>query len=213
MPGFSELALGAAPIFGGALLGVAAGQIKGPDFRAQIKTDLDLLDRAPGRRVARRAALQRTIDQRIDDLVTANERSRELRSRELSYEGNWRDIVLFCARYCSRSSGLEGAARPSHWGRCSVVMIVISRGDGVRTRFGESPERFRRCYTETKTRTSPAKLRRRVAAARANGALRPGRRRRIVGYRESVCGVIRLDGVGNAGRFPAPCRGSSPVRW
>ena len=59
MPGIAELALGAAPIFGGALLGVAAGQIKGPDVRAAIKADLDLLDRIPDEESGRRAALQR----------------------------------------------------------------------------------------------------------------------------------------------------------
>jgi hypothetical protein len=48
--------------------------------------------------VARREALQRTIDDRIDDLVAANERGRRLRAAASSYEGNWRDIVLFlCA--------------------------------------------------------------------------------------------------------------------
>jgi len=98
MPGIAELALGAAPIFGGALIGVAAGQLKGPDFRGTIKADLDLLDRLPPEQTARRAALERTIEQRIDDLVAANDRSRALREAAESYEGNWRDIVLFlCA--------------------------------------------------------------------------------------------------------------------
>ena len=98
MPGIAELALGAAPIFGGALVGVAAGQIKGPDVRAAIKADLDLLDRIPEEESGRRAALQRSINQRIDDLVEANRRSRELRAAASSYEGNWRDFVLvLCA--------------------------------------------------------------------------------------------------------------------
>ena len=47
MPGFAELALGAAPIAGGALLGVAAGSLKGPDVRGMIAKDMDLLDRIP----------------------------------------------------------------------------------------------------------------------------------------------------------------------
>ena len=95
MPGFAEIALGAAPIMGGALLGAAAGQIRGPDFRGAIKADLDLLERIPPEENARRAALQRSINQRIDDLVEANQRSRQLRAAASSYEGNWRDIVLF----------------------------------------------------------------------------------------------------------------------
>ena len=45
MPGIAEIALGAAPIAGGALLGVAAGNLKPPDVRGQIKQDFDLLDR------------------------------------------------------------------------------------------------------------------------------------------------------------------------
>lgn len=98
MPGLASMALGAAPVFGGALLGVAAGQIKGPDIRAVIKQDLDLLDRIPHEQTERRANLQRTIDARIDDLVAASDRSRALRAAMSSYEGNWRDIVLFaCA--------------------------------------------------------------------------------------------------------------------
>ena len=47
MPGIAELALGAAPIAGGALVGAAAGGFKGPDVRAMIAKDLDLLDRIP----------------------------------------------------------------------------------------------------------------------------------------------------------------------
>ena len=75
MSGIAQLALGAAPIFGGALLGAAAGQIRGPDFRGTIKADLDLLDRIPEEESGRRAALQRAINQRIDDLLLANERT------------------------------------------------------------------------------------------------------------------------------------------
>lgn len=98
MPGLASVALGAAPIFGGALLGAVAGQFKGPDVRALIKQDLDLLDRLPDTQVQRRADLQRTIDARIDDLVVASDRTRAWRTALNSYEGNWRDIVLFvCA--------------------------------------------------------------------------------------------------------------------
>src|ERR1700754_2795653 len=98
MSSMSQIAMGAAPIFGGALLGAAAGQIRGPDIRSQIKVDLELLAQLPPEETTRRAALQRTIDQRIDDLVAANDRSRALRAAAASYEGNWRDIVVFlCA--------------------------------------------------------------------------------------------------------------------
>ncbi|MGA8544768.1 MAG: hypothetical protein WB785_05890 [Mycobacterium sp.] len=87
--------MGTAPVVGGALLGAAAGQLKAPDYRALIKQDMDLLDRLPPEATARRAAVQRTIDARIDDLVAATEKSRALRAAAASYKGNWRDIVLF----------------------------------------------------------------------------------------------------------------------
>ncbi|MEB3022429.1 hypothetical protein [[Mycobacterium] crassicus] len=95
MPTLLSMALGAAPIFGGALFAATAGQLKGPDLRGLIKQDLDLLDRIPAEQTQRRADLQRTIDERIDDLVATSARSRALRAAALSYQGNWRDVVLF----------------------------------------------------------------------------------------------------------------------
>lgn len=98
MPGLASMALGAAPIFGGALFGAVAGQLKGPDVRALIKQDLDLLDRIPAEQTQRRADLQRTIDARIDDLVAVSDRAHAWRAAASSYDGNWRDVVLFvCA--------------------------------------------------------------------------------------------------------------------
>ncbi|MEZ0384676.1 hypothetical protein [Mycobacterium sp. pW045] len=95
MPSLLSMTLGAAPVFGGALLTAAAGQLRGPDPRNLIKQDLDLLDRIPAEQAERRAELQRTIDERIDDLVAAFDRSRALRAAAISYQGNWRDVVLF----------------------------------------------------------------------------------------------------------------------
>jgi hypothetical protein len=94
MSGVAGIALGTAPIVGGALVGVAAGQFKGPDFRALIKQDQDLLDRIPVEQTARRAELQRIIDVRIDDLINATDQSRSLREAASAYKGNWRDVVL-----------------------------------------------------------------------------------------------------------------------
>ncbi len=76
MVGLAEIALNTAPIFGGALLAVSAGQFKRPDYRAIIKQDMDLLDRLPPDATERRADLQRTIDSRIDDLVNISQRNR-----------------------------------------------------------------------------------------------------------------------------------------
>jgi ABC-type antimicrobial peptide transport system permease subunit len=126
MPGIAEFALGAAPIFGGALLGVAAGQIRGPDFRGQIKADLDLLDRIPEGETARRAALQRSINQRIDDLVVADDRSRELRTAAASYAGNWRDIVLVLCAILFTVVWWNVSHSRSNWLVMFILMIVVS---------------------------------------------------------------------------------------
>ena len=62
MPGFAEFALAGAPIAGGALLGVIAGNLRGPDVRGLINQDMDLLERLPPEQAERRAELQRVID-------------------------------------------------------------------------------------------------------------------------------------------------------
>ena len=126
MPGIADLALGAAPIFGGALLGVAAGQIRGPDFRGTIKADLDLLERIPEEESARRAALLRSINQRIDDLVEANTRSRELRAAASAYEGNWRDIVLVLCAVLFTIVWWNVPHSRTNWLVLFIVMIVVS---------------------------------------------------------------------------------------
>ncbi len=98
MSGLAGLALGAAPIAGGALLAAAAGQLRSPfrtaDFRELIKQDQDLLKGIPPEQKSRRAELQRTIDERIDDLIAATDRNRALRQKASGYQGNWRDAVL-----------------------------------------------------------------------------------------------------------------------
>lgn len=98
MAGLGAIALSTAPLLGGALLAGAAGQLKGPDYHSAINKDLDLLERLPADQVARRAAILRTVELRIDDLVSATEKSRQWRAVAVSYQGNWRDIVLLvCA--------------------------------------------------------------------------------------------------------------------
>lgn len=97
MAGLAQLAMGTAPIAGGALLTMVAGKFKtqAPDFRALIKDDQELLKGIPADQVARRAELQRTIDMRIDDLIASFDRSRLIREEATAYKGNWRDVVLF----------------------------------------------------------------------------------------------------------------------
>lgn len=91
----ADVAFGAAPIAGGVLMGVLAGTIKGPDYRAMIKDDLELLDKLAPDDVELRAALKSSIDVRVADLIVSTERSRQFRDRASSYKGNWRDGVLF----------------------------------------------------------------------------------------------------------------------
>ncbi|MDH6244914.1 hypothetical protein [Mycobacterium sp. OTB74] len=99
MPGLASLALGAAPIAGGALLGVAAGGLRPGDMRSAIKADMDMLDRLPPEQTERRAELQRVIDLRIDELIAGIDRGRQFRAFAANYaangRGGWRDIFLF----------------------------------------------------------------------------------------------------------------------
>ena len=131
MPGIAEIALGAAPIAGGALLGVAAGNLKPADIRGQIKQDFDLLDRIPAEDTERRANLQRSINRRIDQLVTAGDRTRELREAALSYKGNWRDIVLFVCTMLFTFIWWHVSHSRTNWLTIFIFMIVLSVVAGV----------------------------------------------------------------------------------
>ena len=61
MPGMAAIAMGAAPVLGGALLGAAVGQLRGPDLREGIKQDLELLEQLPETEASRREALRRRL--------------------------------------------------------------------------------------------------------------------------------------------------------
>ncbi|OBB13095.1 hypothetical protein A5761_21205 [Mycolicibacterium setense] len=131
MPGIAELALGAAPIAGGALLGAAAGNLKPPDVRGLITKDLDLLARIPADQVERRARMQASIDRRIDELIDAGERTREIREAALSYRGNWRDILVFiCALLFTFIWWNVSHSRPN-WTLTFGLMIVVSVAAGI----------------------------------------------------------------------------------
>ncbi len=131
MPGLAELALGAAPIAGGALLGIAAGNIKAPDIRGLIKQDLDLLDRIPVEDVARRANLQRVINLRVDDLIAGIDKNRSMREIALSYQGNWRDIVVFICAILFTIIWWNVSHSRSNWLLLFIVMILASVVAGV----------------------------------------------------------------------------------
>ena len=126
MTGLGQIALGSAPVFGGAMLAIAAGQFRGPDYRGLIKVDMDLLDRLPEEATERRADLQRTIEARIDDLVYAADRGRALRRAALSYRGNWRDIVLLLCVLLFTIIWWDVDHSRSNWLPMFVLLIVLS---------------------------------------------------------------------------------------
>lgn len=131
MPGIAELALGAAPIAGGALLGAVAGNLKGPDVRGMIAKDLDLLERIPDDQPELKDRLKASIDQRIDDLITSTERGRELRLAAMSYKGNWRDIVVFVAAILFTIVWWNVSHSRANWLVMFIVMIIVSVAAGV----------------------------------------------------------------------------------
>jgi hypothetical protein len=129
--GIADLALGAAPIAGGALLGVAAGNLKAPDVRGMIVKDMDLLERIPDDQPELKARFKASIDQRIDDLVSSTERSREIRLAAMSYTGNWRDIVVFICAILFTVVWWNVSHSRSNWLLLFIVMIVLSIVAGI----------------------------------------------------------------------------------
>jgi hypothetical protein len=129
--GIADLALGAAPIAGGALLGVAAGNLKPADIRGMIAKDMDLLERIPDDRPELKARLKASIDERIDDLITSTERGRELKLAAMSYAGNWRDIVVFICAVLFTIIWWNVSHSRSNWLLLFIVMIVLSITAGI----------------------------------------------------------------------------------
>lgn len=126
MVGLGQIALNSAPIVGGAMLAIVAGQFKGPDYRGLLKQDMDLLDRLPPEAVDRRAHLQRTIDDRIDDLVDAADRSRALRKAAMSYQGNWRDLVLLVCVLLFTVIWWDVSHGRANWLPMFILLIILS---------------------------------------------------------------------------------------
>ncbi|WP_422748123.1 hypothetical protein ACN27E_08260 [Mycobacterium sp. WMMD1722] len=125
MPGIAEIALGAAPLAGGALLGLAAGGLKGPDIRGAIAKDMDLIERMTDEQADLKRRLQESVDLRISDLIDATEKSRALRDVAFSYRGNWRDIVVFvCALLFTFIWWNVKHSRP-HWLMTFVVLVLL----------------------------------------------------------------------------------------
>ena len=97
MPGLADIAVGAAPLAGGALLAGIVGGTGGrvPVLRDAITSEMDLLERIPKDEVTHRAALERVIAEHIESLVVATEKSRQRQRRYSYFVEHWRDLVLF----------------------------------------------------------------------------------------------------------------------
>ena len=126
MAGLGQIALNTAPVLGGAMLALTAGQFRGPDYRSLIKQDMDLLDRLPPEATDRRASLQRSIDNRIDDLIDAADRTHALRKAATSYQGNWRDIVLFLCVVLFTIVWWNVNHSRANWLPTFVVLLLLS---------------------------------------------------------------------------------------
>lgn len=124
--GVGQIALNSAPVVGGIMLALTAGQFRGPDFRSLIKQDMDLLDRLPPEATERRAELQRTIDNRIDDLVEASDRGRSMRRAASSYRGNWRDLVLVVCVVLFAIVWWNVSHSRANWLPTFVVLILLA---------------------------------------------------------------------------------------
>ena len=120
--GLGQIALNSAPVFGGAMLAIAAGQFRGPNYRELIKQDMDLLDRLPPEETKRRAELQRTID----DLVNIADRNRTLRKAALTYRGNWRDIVLLLCVVLFTIIWWDVSHSRGNWLPMFILLILLS---------------------------------------------------------------------------------------
>lgn len=126
MSAISGFALGAAPIAGGALLGLAAGNLRGPDVRGAIMSDFELLEKIPPEDVELRAALKQSIDRRIRGLIAGTEKSRELLEVAATYKGNWRDIVLFVCAILFTMVWWAVPHSKSNWLPTFIFLIILS---------------------------------------------------------------------------------------
>lgn len=126
MTRLSDIALGAAPIAGGAMLGTLVGTFKGPDLRTALKADIELLKSLPEEDVHLRAELQRTIDMRVYELVAFLDRNYELRQTAGSYRGNWRDVVLLLCALLFTLVWWNVPHTRTNWLITFIVLVIVS---------------------------------------------------------------------------------------
>ncbi len=126
MAGMGDMALGAAPIAGGAMLGALAGTFKGPDFRELIKSDIALLNSLPEDAVELRAALRDSIEMRVYELIATVDRNRELRLAASGYKGNWRDIFVFLTAVMFTIVWWNVPHSRSNWMITFIILLILS---------------------------------------------------------------------------------------
>jgi hypothetical protein len=131
MSGIAAIAMAGAPIAGGALLGALAGNLRGPDVRAIVKQDIEILEMLPPEQVHRRAELQRSIDLRIDEMIAAVDKQRSMLEVAASYRGNWRDIVVFVAAILFTIIWWNTDHTRTNYWVMFVVMIIVSVAAGI----------------------------------------------------------------------------------
>jgi hypothetical protein len=92
---------------------------------------MDLLERIPPEDAARRAELQRVIDLRIDDVIATVDKNRQIRDLAASYEGNWRDIVVFICVILFTIVWWNVSHSRSNWLILFIVLIILSVVAGI----------------------------------------------------------------------------------
>lgn len=105
MAGIADLALGAAPTSAAHCSARWRACLGGPDFRAIIKSDVELLKSLPEDSVEVRKELKRTIDERTTELDASIDRNRELRMTATSCQAatggpSWCSSARGCSRWC-----------------------------------------------------------------------------------------------------------------
>ncbi|MCE5290019.1 MAG: hypothetical protein LLG14_12385 [Nocardiaceae bacterium] len=126
MPGLSAIVLGSVPLFGGALLGAAAGKFRAPDIHGILIKEMDLLSRIPPEQEATRAEVQRVVTMHIDDMVKAADRSHSLLASAVTYQGNWRDIVLFICTVLFAIIWWDVDHNRTNWLTMFIVLIILA---------------------------------------------------------------------------------------
>ena len=124
MAGLSAMAINTTPILGGVLLAPLRGKWEvrtnernksGPRSAGAPACD----------QVTRRAAILRTVELRIDDLVSAAEKSRQMKAAATSYQGNWRDIFLFVSAVSFTFIWWHVNHNRTDWLPMFIVMIAV----------------------------------------------------------------------------------------